>query len=63
MVTDEPKAPKDVEDPVLASPRSNVQREEHSDHVPDAEDPVEPVLPLERLVFAPPEKRRPAWLR
>ena len=46
VVTEEPEAPKDVEDPVLASPRSNVQREEHSDHVPDAVDPVEPVLPL-----------------
>ena len=54
---------KDVEDPILASPRLDVQREEHSDHVPDAEDPVEPVLPLKRPVFAPLVKRRPTWLR
>lgn len=60
---EEPEAPKDVEDPVPDSLCSNVQREEHSDHVPDAVDPMEPVLPLERLVFAPPVKRRPAWLR
>ena len=61
--TEEPEAPKDAEDPVPDSPHSDVQREEHSDHVPDAEDPMEPVLPLERPVFAPPVKRRPAWLQ
>ena len=63
VVTEEPEAPKDVEDPDIAPPRSDVQREELSDPVPDEEDPVEPVLPLERPVLAPPVKRRPAWLR
>jgi hypothetical protein len=63
VVTEEPEAPKNVEDPVPVSPRSDVQREENSDHVLDAVDPVEPVLPLERLVLAPPVKRRPTWLR
>ena len=63
METEEHEAPKNAEDLVLDSPRSNVQREEHSDHVPDAVDPVEPILPLERLVFAPLVKRRPTWLR
>ena len=52
--TEEPEAPKDVEDHVPDSPRSDIQREEHSDRVPDAVDPVEPVLPQERPVFAPP---------
>ena len=60
--TEEHEAPKDIEDPVPNFPRSDVQREEHSDHVPDAVDPVELVLPLERPVFAPPVKRRPTWL-
>jgi hypothetical protein len=63
VVIEEPKDPKDMEDPVLAPPRSNVQREELPDPVPNAEDPVEPVLPLERTVLAPPVKRRPAWLQ
>jgi hypothetical protein len=58
--TEEPEAPKDAEDSVPDSPCSDVQREEHSDHVPDV---VDPVLSLERLVFAPPVKRRPTWLR
>jgi len=62
-VTEEPEAPKDMEDPDIAPPRSDVQREELSDPVPDEEDPVELVLPLERPVLAPPVKRRPAWLR
>ena len=62
LETKEPESPKDVEDPIPDSPRSNVQREEHSDHVPNAVDLVEPVLPLERPVFAPLVKRRPAWL-
>ena len=61
--TEEPEAPKDVEDHVPDSPRSDVQREEHLDHVPDVVDLVEPVLPLERLVFAPLMKRRPSWLQ
>jgi hypothetical protein len=63
VVSEDPEAPKDVEDPVLASPRSDVQREEHSDHVPGVVDPMEPIFPLERPVLAPPVKRRPAWLR
>ena len=63
VVTEEPEAPKDMEDLVLPPPCSDVQREEHSDHVPNAVDPVEPVLPLESPIFAPPVKRRPAWLR
>ena len=62
METEEHEAPKDVEDPVPDSPSLDVQREEHSDHVPDAVDPVEPILPLERPIFAPRVKRRPTWL-
>ena len=46
METEEPKAPMDVEDPIPDSPRSDVQREEHSDHVPDSVDPMQPVGPL-----------------
>ena len=61
--TEENESPKYAEDPIPDSPRSDIQREEHLDHVPDAVDPVEPVLPLERPVFAPPIKRRPPWLR
>ena len=63
MVIEEPEAPKDMEDPDIAPPRSDVQREELSDLVLDAEDPVDLVLPLERPVLAPPVKRRPTWLR
>ena len=61
--TKEHEAPKDAEDIVPDSPRSDVQREEHSDYVPGSVDPVEPVGPLERPVFAPLVKRRPTWLR
>ena len=63
VVTEELEAPKDMEDPVLSPPRSDVQREEHSDHVSDSMDPVEPMGPSERPVFAPPAKRRPTWLQ
>ena len=59
---EEHEAPSDVEDLVPDSPRLDVQREEHSYHVPDSVDPVEPTRPLERPVFAPPVKRRPTWL-
>ena len=53
---EEHEAPKDIEDPLLDSPLSDVQREEHSDHVPDS------VGPSERPVFTPLAKRRPTWL-
>ena len=47
--TEEHEAPKDAKDPVPDSPHSDVQREEHPDHVQDSVDPVELVGPLERL--------------
>ena len=60
--TEEHETPNDLEDPIPDSPHSDIQREEHPDHVPDSVDPVEPVGPSERPVFAPPVKRRPTWL-
>ena len=63
METEAHEAPKDAEDPVPDPPRSDVEREEHSDHVPNSVDLVARVLPLERPVFAPHVKRRPTWLR
>ena len=60
--TEEHETPKDAEDLVPDSPHSDVQREEHSDHVLDAEDPVEPVFPLERPILAPPVERSLALL-
>ena len=60
---EEHEAPNHVENLVPNSPHSDVQREEHSDHVPDSVDPMEPVGPSERLVLSSPTKRRPAWLR
>ena len=59
---EEHEAPNDIEDLVPDYPRSDVQREEHSDHVPDSVDPMELVGPSERLVFAPHVKRRTTWL-
>ena len=56
--TEEPEAPKDAEDLVPDSPRSDVQREEHA-NLDDIFDPVE----LERPRDAPLAKRRPTWLR
>ena len=63
METEEHEAPNDIEDPVLDSPLSNIQREEHPYHVSYFVDPLEPAEPSERPIFAPHVKRRPAWLR
>lgn len=60
METKEHEAPKYIEDLVPDSPRSDVQREEHSYHVLDLMDPMEPLGPLERHVFPPLAKRMPA---
>ena len=62
MEIEEHEAPKVIEDLFPNSPHSDVQREERLDYVPDFVDFVEPVGPLERQIFAPPIKRRPAWL-
>ena len=63
--TEEHEAPNVIEDPVPDSPHADMQREEHSspDYIPDSMDPVEQVGPSERLIDAPPAKRRPTWLR
>ena len=63
--TEEHEAPNDIEDPILDSLSSDIQREEHSSpvHIPESVDLVEPVGPSERPVFAPLFKRRPSWLR
>ena len=60
---EEHEAPNDVEDPIPDYSHSDVQREEHSDHVLDSMNLVELIRPSERPVFAPPAKRRPTWLR
>ena len=63
METEEHEAPNDAKNPIPDSAHSDVQREEHSDHVPDSMDDVEPTRPSERPIFAPLAKRRPTWLR
>ena len=63
MEIEEHEAPNDAEDPVPISPHSYVQREEHSDHVTDSVDPMEPVGPSKRPIFSPAAKRRPTLLR
>jgi hypothetical protein len=44
------------------SPHAEVQREEPNEHV-DPTNPMERVEPFERPIYAPPAKRRLAWLR